>query len=97
LLSLLVAMICFSLIKPDAYPAIDNYQTMIMLAVKEALVGLTMGFLTNLIFHGVNAAGEMISVSMGLSASQIFNPALGSQQSSVSQLYFFLAAFLFLA
>ncbi len=97
LLSLLVAMICFSIISPSAYPKVIQYQTLIGLAVKELVLGLSMGFLTTLIFHTVSIAGEMISMAMGLSAAQIFNPAMNMQQSSVNQLYFFLAAFLFLA
>lgn len=97
LLSLLVALICFSIIKPETYPLVNQYQTIIALAVKEIIIGVTMGFLTNLIFHAVSMAGELISMSMGLSAAQIFNPAMNMQQSSVNQLYFFLGAFLFLA
>ena len=96
LLSLLVALICFAMIAPESYPAVDQYQTIIALGIKEAIIGVSMGFLTNLIFHAVSMAGELISMSMGLSAAQIFNPAMNMQQSSVNQLYFFLAALLFL-
>lgn len=96
LLSLLVAMVCFSFIEADTYPHVVQYQSIIGLAVKELILGFTMGFLTTLIFHAVSVAGELISMAMGLSSAQIFNPALNTQQSSVNQLYFFLAAFLFL-
>ncbi len=96
LLSLLMALLCFSLIEPASYPQVNHYQSLILLSLKEMALGFAMGFLTNLIFHAVSVAGELISMSMGLSAAQIFNPALNTQQSSVNQLYFFLAAFLFL-
>jgi flagellar biosynthesis protein FliR len=96
LLSLLVGMICFSIINPSQYPNVMQYQSMIGLAIKELILGFAMGFLTTLIFHAVAVAGELISMAMGLSAAQIFNPSLNTQQSSVSQLYFFLTAFLFL-
>ena len=96
LLSLLFAMICFSIIDPATYPKVIQYQTLIALVVKEMALGFSMGFLANLIFQVVAMAGEMISVAMGLSAAQIFNPAMNMQQSSVNQLYFFLSAFLFL-
>ncbi len=97
LISLLMAFICFSLIEPDTYPKVVQYQTLIALAVKEMVMGLAMGFLCSLIFQTVSIAGELISMAMGLSAAQIFNPSMNMQQSSVNQLYFFLAAFLFLA
>lgn len=97
LISLLMAFICFSIIDPVAYPKVVQYQTLIALAVKEMIIGLAMGFLCTLIFQTVAIAGEMISMAMGLSAAQIFNPSMNMQQSSVNQLYFFIAAFLFLA
>ena len=96
LLSLIVAMTCFSIIDPSSYPSVVQYQSLIGLAAKELILGFAMGFLTTFIFHAVSVAGELISMAMGLSSAQIFNPALGTQQSSVNQLYFCLAAFLFL-
>ena len=96
LLSLLMAMICFSIVDPATYPKVIQYQTLIALVIKELVLGLSMGFLTTLIFQTVAIAGEMISMAMGLSSAQIFNPSMNMQQSSVNQLYFFLTAFLFL-
>ncbi len=97
LISLLMAMICFAIIEPATYPSVVQYQTLIALGIKELIVGFAMGFLCTLIFHTVSIAGELISMAMGLSAAQIFNPSMNMQQSSVNQLYFFIAAFLFLA
>lgn len=97
LTSLLMAMICFSVIEPAAYPKVVQYQTLIALGIKELVMGLAMGFLCTLIFQAVSIAGEIISVAMGLSSAQIFNPAMNMQQSAVNQLYFFIAAFLFLS
>lgn len=97
LTSLLIAMVMFSIIDPGSYPKVVQYQTLIGLGAKELLLGFTMGFLCNFIFQTVAIAGELISMAMGLSSAQIFNPSMNMQQSSVNQLYFFLAAFLFLS
>lgn len=97
LFSLMVAFICFSIVEPASYPKVTHYQSIIGLGIKEMILGFSMGFLTTLVFHAVAMAGELISMAMGLSAAQIFNPSLNMQQSSVNQLYYFLAAFLFLA
>ena len=97
LLSLLVAIICFSIVPETAYPKVTSYQALIILSAKEMLIGFTIGFIATFFFHTVSIAGELISMAMGLSSAQIFNPALNMQQSAVNQLYFFLAAFLFLA
>lgn len=96
LLALMMTFICFTLIESTEYPKVMHYQSLIMLALKEIVIGFAMGFLCTFIFHAVSIAGELISMAMGLSSAQIFNPTLGIQQSSVNQLYFFIAAFLFL-
>lgn len=96
LLALLMAFICFTVVSKSDYPKVVHYQALIALAAKELIIGLAMGFLCTLIFHAVSIAGELISTAMGLSSAQMFNPSLGVQQSSVSQLYFFITAFLFL-
>lgn len=97
LLSLMMAFILFGIVEPSTYPKVTHYQSFIGLGVKEMILGFTMGFLTTLVFHAVTMAGEIISMAMGLSAAQIFNPSLNMQQSSVNQLYYFLAALLFLS
>lgn len=96
-ISLLIAFMCFSTIGSETYPKVVHYQSLLGLAVKELVLGLSMGFLTTFIFHAVTIAGELVAMAMGLSSAQVFNPSLNMQQSSVSQLYFFLSAFLFLA
>ncbi len=96
LLSLIMAFVCFAIVDPASYPKVVQYQTLIGLVIKELVLGFSMGFLCTLVFHAVAVAGELISMAMGLSAAQIFNPSLNTQQSSVNQLFFFLAAFLFL-
>lgn len=67
------------------------------LAIREVFVGLCLGFLTKLFFFAVSAGGMLISMSMGLSSAQIFNPAIGEQGSVVEQLKVVLATLFFLA
>lgn len=66
----------------------------IMLAAKELMLGLCLGFLTRMFFYAVSMAGELISVSIGLSSAQIFNPAM-NMQSSVMELFHSTLATLF--
>jgi len=96
LLSLILTMVCFSLVPKESYPQVLHYQSLLLLGGKELIIGLGMGYLAHLVFFAATSAGELISMAMGLSASQIFNPSVGAQQSIVSQLYFFLTAFIYL-
>lgn len=69
----------------------------VTLVVKELFVGLTFGFLTRAFFVALTMAGQLISVSLGASSGQLFNPALGETSAAFDQFYGILAALFFLA
>lgn len=96
LLALTLSLVCFSLISSKTYPEVLHYQSLILLGAKELFIGLGIGYLAHLVFFATTIAGELVSMAMGLSASQILNPAMGSQQSIVSQFYYLLTAFIYL-
>ena len=67
------------------------------LALKEAVVGLILGFVCRLYFFAVSIGGQIVSVSMGLANAQIMNPTLGARGSAVEQFQVVLATLVFLA
>jgi flagellar biosynthetic protein FliR len=69
----------------------------IVLAVREVFIGLSLGYLARFFFFAFRVAGEMISQAMGLSSAQVFNPALGGQTTAVEQVYVALASLFYLA
>ncbi|MGZ3722952.1 MAG: flagellar biosynthetic protein FliR [Bdellovibrionales bacterium] len=60
---------------------------MVLLVMREAFIGLAMGFLARFFFFAFRIAGEMVSQAMGLSAAAMFNPSMGGQTSSIEQFY----------
>jgi len=72
-------------------------QDLMLLAGREAFIGVSIGYLGRFFFFAFRIAGEMISQALGLGAAQLFNPALGGQTSSVEQLYVGLASLFYLA
>ncbi len=68
----------------------------LQLAARETVVGVGLGFLCRLFFFVITMAGDLISLSMGLSQARLFNPAIGEQSSAVEQFYVILATLLFL-
>ncbi|MFA4905685.1 MAG: flagellar biosynthetic protein FliR [Candidatus Margulisiibacteriota bacterium] len=68
----------------------------VMSLTSEAVIGLAMGFLTNMVFLVVQAAGEIIDMQMGLSVAQSFDPVFGAQISVIGRLTFFIALMVFL-
>ncbi len=69
----------------------------ITLAVKELFVGLVLGFLARIFFFAVSMAGEIMSVSLGLSEAQLFDTTMGGSMSSFDQFFVILASIFFLA
>lgn len=69
----------------------------VWLAIREVFIGLSLGFLSRFFFFTISMAGEIISLSMGLSSSQLFNPTLGASGSTVEQFHIALATLFFLA
>ncbi|MBC87268.1 MAG: flagellar biosynthetic protein FliR, partial [Bdellovibrionaceae bacterium] len=57
----------------------------ILLVIREIFVGLCIGFLARMFLHAMAISGEVISVSMGLSSTQLFNPSTGEQSTTINQ------------
>lgn len=97
LFSLVMSFILFPTVLAKQLPTGLMDEGMIFLAIKEVTLGLMLGYLCRMFFLAVSTAGHIVSVTMGLSAAQLFNPTLGEQGSAVEQFYFTLAMLVFLA
>ncbi len=69
---------------------------LMLLALREAFIGLSVGYLARFFFFSFRVAGEMVSQSIGLGAAQVYNPALGGQSTSLEQFYLGLASLFYL-
>lgn len=97
LFSLVLSMMVFPTLSLESLDA-QLFDSQLMLAVvREAFIGLCFGFLAKMFFFAVRIAGEIISVSIGLSGSQLFNPAFGAQMSTVEQFKLSVASLFFLS
>lgn len=65
--------------------------------IKEALIGILMGFLASLLFAAINMAGSFIDLSMGLSYASVVDPTTKEQTAAVAQLQNLTATLVFLA
>lgn len=97
LLSLVLSMVVFPLVQMKTNN-IGLISTDIMgLVAREVIVGLSLGFLTRLFFFVVSMTGDLVSMSIGLSAAQLYNPMMGAQGGVIEQFYTGLATLIFLA
>lgn len=98
LLCLSLAMILYPLAPiPAAGKDIIFTNEIIILVVREVILGLTMGFLTRFFFLVVTMAGDLITTSIGLGAAQMFNPLMGHTGSSMEQFMTLIGTVVFLA
>jgi flagellar biosynthetic protein FliR/FlhB len=67
----------------------------IVLLIKEALVGLTLGFIVNIVFQGIQMAGQFIDMQGGLTSSAMFDPTAGSNLSVYGKIYFWITVILY--
>lgn len=55
--------------------------------VQQAIVGLSIGLAARIVFTAVEMAGELIGLQMGLNFAGFFDPATGSQSSTVGRFF----------
>jgi flagellar biosynthetic protein FliR len=69
----------------------------VALLAKEALVGFTLGFVTSLVFEGIQVAGRIIDFQRGAMLGEVFAPQLQTQVSALGQFNLQFAIVLFFA
>jgi flagellar biosynthetic protein FliR len=65
--------------------------------LKEASVGMCLGFGALLLFTGIQMAGQIIDIQMGLGMVNIIDPVTSAQISVMGQFYFLIASLVFLS
>lgn len=60
---------------------------LLLAAILETLVGITMGFVGQIIFAAVQMAGALLDLDMGFALAQIFDPISGHSQTVVSTFF----------
>lgn len=67
-----------------------------VILLKEFMVGYVIGYCANLMFAGVEMAASLISMQMGLSASQALDPTSGSTSPVLGHVYTILVTMVFI-
>lgn len=73
-----------------------NSNLFLLSVAQEVLVGVLIGFVSNLIFMAVDIAAKMIGLQIGFQAANLFDPMSNVPTSALEQLYILLAMMLFL-
>lgn len=93
---LLAISISLVLVQLYSLKELPETNTLIILGIKEIIIGLVIGLLSNIIFYMLQLAGQIIDFQIGLSLANIVNPAFEIQSSPIGDLFFILGIFIFL-
>jgi flagellar biosynthetic protein FliR len=97
----LLAVAMSLLVKPvylsTSVPPVEHLVEYGRLLVNEALIGLLLGLGINILFAGIQVAGQVVSQMSGLSLADVFNPGFEEDVSVFSQLFYFLTLAVFVA
>jgi flagellar biosynthetic protein FliR len=64
--------------------------------VKEAIVGLLIGYALNMVFYGISFAGSIMGFDIGLSGAQMLNPLEETESNVIGEVIYFMAMLIFL-
>jgi flagellar biosynthetic protein FliR len=71
--------------------------TGIAVLMQQLIIGLAMGFVVRVIFAGIEMAGEVIGLTMGLGFATFYDPQTRGRSSAISQFLVIIATLVFLS
>jgi flagellar biosynthesis protein FliR len=92
-MSLLVTPVFLS----TSVPPITNLGEYGKMMANEALIGLLLGLGINILFSGIQVAGQIVSQMSGMSLAELVSPGFDEDVSVFSQLFYFLTLSVFVA
>ncbi|HYF93946.1 MAG TPA: flagellar biosynthetic protein FliR [Symbiobacteriaceae bacterium] len=95
--TLLLGVILLPVVQGQAAPDVMTGSGLLAGCVLELLVGLTIGFVGQLVFAAVQMAGALIDLDMGFMNAQVFDPVSGRVEPITSTFFQALALTLYLA
>ncbi len=95
-LALAASIILYPLLDQTVFVVPDHIGNFFLGAVGEILLGISIGMSVNLIFVGLQIAGQISGYQMGLALARVMDPAAGQQVPLLSQFYQLFAFLLFL-
>ncbi|MDD3238286.1 MAG: flagellar biosynthetic protein FliR [Candidatus Gastranaerophilales bacterium] len=93
----LVAFIMYPMVSVHSGFSVPNSMPeMILYMAKEFGVGFLIGYLANFIFAGIQMGGQLLSIQLGLSMSNVLDPVSQSQSPVLGEFYILMTAMIFL-
>jgi flagellar biosynthetic protein FliR len=93
----MITLVCFPTLSVTLPQQPSDAFTLALLAFSEIMIGLTLAFITQIIFAAVEFSGQIIGMQMGLTISSILDPSQGTQTQIMSVIQTLFATLMFLS
>jgi len=87
MLSFMLTLIIVPVLGAKQFSEINSIITLLILLMKEILIGMMIGFGARLLFDGFSMAGEFIGRQMGMAIMNVLDPTSQEQQPIVTQFW----------
>jgi flagellar biosynthetic protein FliR len=87
LLAVIIAFLLAPLLAPVLPPLPANAPDLVMLIGGEVVIGIFLGTVSRVLLSALDTAGTVVSLQLGLSAAQIFNPLQAQPTAITSSFY----------
>ncbi|MBI2560491.1 MAG: flagellar biosynthetic protein FliR [Planctomycetes bacterium] len=96
-LSMLVAFVMYPTIDTSAVTLPTTFWSFVIVIIKEAVLGIIIGYVANLIFSAFLMGGDLVGRQMGLDMGSVVDPQLETESTSIAVVYYIIAALVFLS
>jgi flagellar biosynthetic protein FliR len=93
----MITLVCFPTLSVALPQVPSDAFSLALLAFSEVMIGLTLAFITQIIFAAVEFSGQIIGMQMGFTISSILDPSRGTQTQIMSVLQSLFATLIFLS
>lgn len=90
-----ITMVCMPVLKVAPPPTPPDALGIALMVLSELLIGITLSFITQIIFAAVELSGQLIGMQMGLTMSSLIDPNTGGGQAQIMSVMQSLLATLF--
>lgn len=94
---LMITLVCFPALSVSVPQVPTDAFSLALLALSEIMIGLTLAFVTQIVFSAVEFSGQILGMQMGLTISSIIDPSRGTQTQLMSVVQTLFATLMFLA
>ncbi|MGH7661501.1 MAG: flagellar biosynthetic protein FliR [Vulcanimicrobiaceae bacterium] len=93
-LGLMVSFVIYPTV--PAMQPLSDFDALAIALISQVVIGILFGFVTQMVFMGVQFAGEMVDIQIGFAVANVINPASQQQVTIIGELQLAFATLIFL-